>query len=70
MTDRHRIRLSERDAMEGGVRCPNCGSYTSFVDILATERCRGASAAACGTRLSLDLVVEHGSGAVDVDADG
>ena len=42
--------------MERGVRCPDCGSYTSFTDIIATGRCRGD----CETRLSLDLVVERG----------
>jgi hypothetical protein len=70
MSDRRRIRLSERDAMEGGIRCPNCGTYTSFVDILATERCRGVLSGDCEIRLSLDLVVERDTGAIDVDADG
>ncbi|WP_380681405.1 hypothetical protein [Salinigranum sp. GCM10025319] len=70
MSHRRRIRLSERDAMEGGIRCPNCGSYTSFVDILATERCRGVLSGECELRLSLDLVVEHDTEPIDVDADG
>ena len=55
-----RIRLSEGDAMEHGVQCPNCGIYTSFVDILATGQCRGGWPGGCETRLSLDLVVDDG----------
>jgi hypothetical protein len=58
MPDRRRIRLSEDDAMERGVRCPTCGSYTSFTDIVATGQCRGAWRGACSTRLGLDLIVE------------
>ncbi|WP_372912238.1 hypothetical protein [Salinigranum sp.] len=61
MSDRRRIRLSEDDAMERGVRCPNCGSYTSFTDIVATGRCRGAWRGDCATRLGLDLIVERPS---------
>jgi hypothetical protein len=60
MSDRRRIRLAEDDAMERGVRCPNCGSYTSFTDIVATGRCRGAWAGTCAARLWLDLIVERG----------
>lgn len=60
--------------MERGVRCPNCGSYTSFADILATERCRGVQTGDCGTRLWLDLVVGERPGplgeSVEVDGDG
>ncbi|AUV83527.1 hypothetical protein C2R22_19320 [Salinigranum rubrum] len=59
MPDRRRIRLSEDDAMERGVRCPNCGSYTSFTDIVATGRCRGAWRGDCTIRLGLDLIVER-----------
>jgi hypothetical protein len=69
MSHRRRIRLSERDAMEGGIRCPNCGSYTSFVDILATERCRGVLSGDCEIQLSLDLVVERDTEVDDADAD-
>jgi hypothetical protein len=71
MADRRRIRLSEDDAMERGVRCPNCGTYTSFTDILATGRCRGVRSDECRTRLWLDLVVDSESDRemVDVDVD-
>jgi hypothetical protein len=69
MADRRRIRLSEDDAMEGGVRCPNCSSYTSFTDVLATSQCRGAWRGDCQTRLWLDLVIECEGEATDVDVE-
>jgi hypothetical protein len=47
-----RFRLSEEEAMEGGVRCPGCGRYACFGDIVATGRCAG-----CATEWGLDLVV-------------
>jgi hypothetical protein len=55
----HRIRLTEGDSMEGGVRCPSCGSYTSFSDIIATGNCRGVrrDEDPCETTLAIDLVV-------------
>ncbi|ELK54626.1 MULTISPECIES: hypothetical protein [Haloferax] len=56
MADEHRHRLTERDGMEMGIRCPNCGTYTSFGDILATGACRGGWKG-CRTGLRLDLVV-------------
>jgi hypothetical protein len=66
MPDYRRIRLSEGDAMERGVRCPNCGSYTSFTDILATGHCHGARTHDCETHLRLDLVASRaGSGDAD-----
>ena len=57
----HRIRLTERDSMERGVRCPNCGSYTSFHDIIATGHCRGVHRREepCETALAIDLVVRE-----------
>lgn len=57
----HRIRLTERDSMERGVRCPNCGSYTSFSDIIATGHCRGIHRREdpCETALAIDLVVRQ-----------
>lgn len=60
MVGTHRIRLTERDSMEGGVRCPNCGSYTSFSDIIATGLCRGVHRQdkSCETTLAIDLVIE------------
>ena len=58
MPDSRRIRLSEDDAMEQGVRCPNCGTYTAFTDIVATGHCRGAWRGDCSAQLSLDLIVE------------
>jgi hypothetical protein len=61
MPDSRRIRLSEDDAMEQGVRCPSCGSYTSFSDIVATGQCRGGWRGDCSTALSLDLIVENES---------
>jgi hypothetical protein len=69
MPDRRRIRLSEGDAMERGVRCPNCGSYTSFTDILATGHCRGVRTSSCETRLRLDLVVSRETVEANTDAD-
>jgi adenine-specific DNA methylase len=69
MPDSRRIRLSEDDAMERGVRCPNCGSYTSFADIIATGWCRRARGGDCETRLGLDLVVEQAGSTVDTSDD-
>jgi len=43
--------------MEGGVRCPRCGRYTSFGDIIATGACSGVVRDDCDATLSLDLVV-------------
>lgn len=57
MTHERRVRLNERDSMEGGVCCPSCGSYTSFGDIIATGRCSGAWRAGCDAALAIDLVV-------------
>ena len=47
-----RFRLTEEEAMEGGVRCPGCGRYACFGDVVATGRCAG-----CATQWGLDLVV-------------
>ena len=55
--------------MERGVRCPNCGSYTSFTDILATGHCRGVRTSSCETRLRLDLVVSRETVEANTDAD-
>jgi hypothetical protein len=65
MAGTNRIRLTERDSMESGVRCPNCGSYTSFGDIIATGHCRGVRRREdpCETALAIDLVVKE----TDVD---
>lgn len=59
MDGTHRIRLTERDSIEGGVHCPNCGSYTSFADIIATGHCRRGRRREepCETTLAIDLVV-------------
>lgn len=58
--EQRRIRLTERDGMEGGINCPQCGTYTSFGDIIATGRCRRAwEGGGCEARLAIDLVVEH-----------
>ena len=59
-SEERRVRLTEGDAIEEGIRCPNCGGYNAFGDIIATGRCRngwGASEDDCGTELALDLVV-------------
>ena len=53
-----RLRLTERDGMEGGVRCPGCGSYTSFGDVLATGRCSGRRHEGCDARLELELILK------------
>ncbi|WP_411965073.1 hypothetical protein [Haloferax sp. YSMS24] len=58
MVDERRVRLTERDAMEMGIRCPNCDTYTSFGDILATGQCRGEWKG-CTTELELELVVNE-----------
>jgi hypothetical protein len=55
MSGTRRLRLSERDGMEGGVRCPECGSYTSFGDVLATGRCSGRRHDGCDVTLDLEL---------------
>ena len=55
-----RVRLTEGDAIEEGVRCPNCGGYNAFTDIIATGRCRnawGSSEGDCAAALALDLVI-------------
>ena len=60
--EERRVRLTEGDAIEAGVRCPNCGGYNSFADIIATGQCRnawGSSADDCGAELALDLVVRE-----------
>ena len=59
-SDERHIRLTEEDAVEGGVRCPNCGGYNAFGDIVATGQCRNAwesNSRECVTGLELDLVV-------------
>ena len=59
-SEERRVRLTEGDAIEEGVRCPNCGGYNAFADIIATGRCRNeweASEGDCGIELALDLVV-------------
>ncbi|MFB6155944.1 MAG: hypothetical protein ABEJ22_08610 [Haloferacaceae archaeon] len=53
-----RIRLGEQHAMEGGVHCPECGSYTSFGDVLATARCSGYERESCDVAMRLELLVE------------
>jgi hypothetical protein len=53
-----RIRITEREGVEGGVRCPNCGGYTSFRDIVAAGLCGGGWRTGCDARLALDLVVD------------
>jgi hypothetical protein len=45
--------------MEGGVRCPGCGSYTSFGDVLATGRCSGRRHDECDARLELELILKR-----------
>ncbi|MFB6087129.1 MAG: hypothetical protein ABEJ85_01305 [Haloarculaceae archaeon] len=60
MASARRIRLGERDAMERGIRCPDCGVYTSFDDIIATGGCRHGTrrGGECEATLALELVVE------------
>jgi hypothetical protein len=57
MSEQRRVRLTERDGMERGIRCPGCGRYNSFGDVVAVGRCRGAQVDDCETRLALELVV-------------
>jgi hypothetical protein len=65
MNNQRRVRLTEREGMEGGVTCPGCGRYNSFGDVIAVGRCRGVMVDACETSLALELVVDPGA---DVDA--
>jgi hypothetical protein len=57
MAVERRIRLDERHSMEGGLRCPVCGSYTSIRDVIATGQCRGGLRGQCAADLAIDLVV-------------
>lgn len=47
--------MTETDAMERGVHCPECGSHTSFGGVVTTGQCAGRG---CETTLALELVVE------------
>jgi hypothetical protein len=49
-----RRQVCEADAVEGGVRCPGCGAFVSFGDVVARGTCGRVD---CEARLSLDLVV-------------
>ena len=53
MTPRRR-RIAEGDVMEGGVRCPGCGTFVSFGDVAVRGSCGHDD---CEARLALDLVV-------------
>ena len=60
-SEERRVRLTEGDAIEEGVRCPSCGGYNAFTDIIATGRCRnawGSNEDGCAAALALDLVVK------------
>ena len=61
MDTARRIRLTERDAVEGGVRCPGCGHYTTFGDIIATGGCGGGEwrGGDCEAELALELVFDR-----------
>ncbi|ELY26980.1 hypothetical protein GL213_00185 [Halogeometricum borinquense] len=60
MGPERRIRLTEGDSMESGLRCPACGTYTAISDIIATGRCRnGGSSGSCDVTLHVDVVVER-----------
>lgn len=54
-----RIALGEPDGMEGGIRCPSCGRFATFVDIMATGGCGGGGSTDCDASLRLDLVLEN-----------
>jgi hypothetical protein len=55
MATERRVRLGESDGMEGGVRCPRCGTFVSFGDVVARTACPRPD---CEVRLALDLVVQ------------
>jgi hypothetical protein len=59
MSANRRVRLTEQDTVEGGIRCPACGTYTSLTDIIATGHCRGGWRGACDAELLVDLVVRE-----------
>jgi hypothetical protein len=58
MSGRRRVRLSERHAMEGGIRCPACGRFNALTDIASTGHCCGQRTEHCDATLALDLVVD------------
>ncbi|MDS0295877.1 hypothetical protein [Halogeometricum luteum] len=59
MAVERRVRLTEGDTMENGLRCPECGTYTTISDIIATGQCRrGGGRGECDVRLHVDVVVE------------
>ncbi|MFC6725590.1 hypothetical protein ACFQE1_14685 [Halobium palmae] len=57
MAQERRIRITEGEAMEGGIHCPSCGSYTAFGDIIAMGSCRGSVSGDCDVELALHLTV-------------
>ncbi|ELZ31000.1 hypothetical protein C474_11076 [Halogeometricum pallidum JCM 14848] len=60
MNVERRVRLTEGDTMESGLRCPECGTYTTFSDIITTGQCRrGGGRGSCEARLRVDVVVEN-----------
>lgn len=61
MVPTQRITLTERDAVEGGVRCPGCGHYAAFDDIIATGSCSGGAwrGGECDTEMAIQLVVNR-----------
>jgi hypothetical protein len=60
MVRERRSRVGEAEAMEGGLDCPFCGSYTTFGDIAATGSCRQGAVGDCDAELSLHLVARDG----------
>lgn len=59
MDREQRVPITELDGMEGGIRCPNCGAYASFGDVVAVGGCSRGSwrGGPCEATLSLELVV-------------
>jgi hypothetical protein len=60
MVAERRVRLTEGDSMERGLRCPSCGTYTTLSDIIVTGRCRnGGRRGDCDVNLHVDVVIEE-----------
>lgn len=62
MVTTQRITLTERDTVEGGVRCPGCGHYAAFGDIIATGGCSNGTwrGGECDATMRIQLVVDRG----------
>lgn len=53
-----RRRVTEKEAMDGGLPCPGCGTYVSLESVAIARTCPRASRGDCDARLSLEVVVD------------